>query len=195
MNIIGLTGGIGSGKTTVARFFEDLGIPVYNSDVRAKGLMETSPEVKKAIEKLLGSEAYQGERLNKTYISNRVFNDRPLLEQLNGIVHPAVRADFLTWAEEQNSPYVIQEAAVIFEIGSQDFYDSVILVTAPEALRIERVMHRDPKTSPEDIRARIRNQMDDSEKIQRTDIHLENIDLAETEARILKIHHKLLGDS
>ncbi len=132
--LVGLTGGIGSGKTTVAQFFMALGVPVYNSDTEAKRLMETSEELKSAIKGILGEEAYDEQRLNKTHISQLVFNDRKLLNKLNGIVHPAVRTDFSTWAEQQKAPYVIQETALIFEIGSADFYDKIILVTAPETL-------------------------------------------------------------
>jgi dephospho-CoA kinase len=192
MRLVGLTGGIGSGKTTVAQFFTALGVPVYNSDTEAKKLMETSHEVKTAIKKLLGDEAYQGERLNRTYISQRVFNDKPLLDKLNGIVHPAVRTDFLTWAEQQKAPYVIQEAALIFEIGSEDFYDRIILVTAPETLRIDRIMEREPNSTPESIQARMRNQSSDSQKIDASDFIIENLDLEQTESQVLKVHRALI---
>lgn len=192
---IGLTGGIGSGKTTVAQFFKALGVPVYNSDNEAKKLMETSHKVKTGIKNLLGEEAYSGQRLNKTYVSQRVFNNRPLLQKLNGIVHPAVRSHFLAWAKKQNAPYVIQEAAIIFEIGSEDFYDKIILVTAPETLRIDRIMERDPDSTPERIQARMRNQWSDSQKIALSDYIIENCDLAETESQVLQLHRSLLAEA
>lgn len=192
--LVGLTGGIGSGKTTVAQFFTALGIPVYNSDTEAKKLMETSHKVKNAIKRLLGEEAYQGQSLNKTYISQQVFKDRPLLDKLNGIVHPAVRTDFLAWAEQQNAPYVIQEAALIFEIGSEDFYDMIILVTAPETIRIDRIMERDPDSTSENIKARMRNQWSDSQKTDASDYIIENLDLEKTESQVLKVHRALLDN-
>ena len=193
MKFIGLTGGIGSGKSTVAQIFMDLGVAVYNSDTRAKGLMETSETLKKAIQKLLGEEAYVGQRLNKTYISNRIFNDKTLLEQLNAIVHPAVRTDFLAWAEQPKMPYVIQEAAIIFEIGSQNFYDQVILVTAPENIRIKRIMERDRLSTEESIQARMRNQWSDSKKAAIANYCIENVNLKKTKNQVLQIHHNLLN--
>lgn len=190
--LVGLTGGIGSGKTTVAQFFTALGVPVYNSDTEAKRLMETSDGLKNAIKMILGEEAYQDQRLNKTYISQKIFNDSPLLNKLNKIVHPAVRTDFLAWAEQQKASYVIQEAAIIFEIGSEDFYDNIILVTAPETLRIDRIMEREPNNTPESIRARMRNQWSDSLKIDASHYIIENLDLEKTESQVLKVHRNLL---
>ncbi|MGB6151114.1 MAG: dephospho-CoA kinase [Pricia sp.] len=189
--LVGLTGGIGSGKTTVALMFAALGVPVYNSDTEAKRLMETSGEVKKALIDLLGNQAYEGQRLNKTYISKRVFATKSLLDKINSIVHPAVRKHFLAWAERQETVYVIQEAAIIFEIGSQDFYDKTILITAPESARIERIKKRDAGLSEEDIKARMRNQWNDSEKMKRADYIIENLDLEKTEALVFEVHQEL----
>ena len=141
--IVGLTGGIGSGKTTVANFFKELNIPVYNSDKAARKLMKRSKKVKKAIIDLLGENAYDGKKLNKTYISDKIFNNESLLEELNAIVHPAVRKHFLKWVKKQNAPYVIQETALIFENRSEDFYDRIILVIAPKIQRMQRVSRRD----------------------------------------------------
>lgn len=195
MRLVGLTGGIGSGKTTVGKMFSELGVPVYNSDDQAKQLMETSYEVKKALKTILGEEAYKDEKLNKTFISEQVFNDKPLLKKLNSIVHPAVRTHFSAWAERQNTAYVIQEAAIIFEIGSQDFYDKIILVTAPENLRIDRIMDRNPQNSPTTIKARMQNQWEDSRKIDASDYVIENLDLKATESQVLEIHRALLENS
>ena len=190
---VGLTGGIGSGKTTVALMFSDLGIPVYYSDREAKRLMVENPEVRKAIVQLLGEKAFLGQRLNKTYISQRVFNDRPLLEKLNSIVHPAVRTDFLKWIKLQQTPYVVQETALIFEIGSQNFYDKIVLVVAPENIRIDRILERDPKSNRERIVARMRNQRNDFKKIKLSDYVIENLDLSRTRADVLRIHQELMS--
>ena len=123
MMIVGLTGGIGSGKSTVAKMFMELGVPVYDSDAEAKKLMATSPEVKSKIIELLGNEAYSNDVLNRSYIANKVFKDPILLEKLNGIVHPAVREHFLKWVKRKETPYVIQETALIFENDAHDKYD------------------------------------------------------------------------
>lgn len=194
MKIVGLTGGIGSGKSTVARFFVELGVPVYNSDEAAKRLMVASKSVKKAIIELLGKKAYQDKKLNKTYISGKIFSDTTLLEKMNAIVHPAVKKDFLNWASKQNAPYVVQETALIFENKNQDFYDLVILVTAPIDKRLERVMNRDG-VSEKEVWDRLNNQLDDDEKIPFSDYVLENIELTETRSKAKEIHGAILKNS
>ena len=143
MKIVGLTGGIGSGKTTVAHMFASQGIPVYNSDERAKELMVSSKELVNGIKSLLGEDAYTEDELNRGYVARRVFTDKALLQSLNDLVHPAVRNDFDDWTSEQNAPYVIQEAAILFENGAYEKFDSMILVTAPKMLRLKRIMQRD----------------------------------------------------
>ena len=150
MIVVGLTGGIGSGKTTVAKMFEDLNIPVYNSDQEAKLLMVNSKQLKVKIKELLGKNAYDKKVLNRKYIADKVFTNPELLAELNAIVHPAVRKHFIDWVVKQDSAYVIQETAIIFENSSQSKYDKIILVTAPEEVRIQRVMDRD-KISIENI--------------------------------------------
>lgn len=192
MRVVGLTGGIGSGKSTVAAMFADLGVPVYDSDKEAKVLMESSPEVREKIKALLGPEAYTDGRLNRAFIAQRIFNDEEVLAQLNAIVHPAVRQDFLKWKEGQKAPYVIQETALIFEMGSQDFYDVILLVTAPENLRIQRVLSRDKRASETDVRARIENQLDDDQKKPASHFIIENLDLERTRAKVREIHDQLL---
>ncbi|SHI94237.1 dephospho-CoA kinase [Pseudozobellia thermophila] len=192
MIVVGLTGGIGSGKTTVAGMFEDLGVPVYNSDKEAKNLMRSSPAVKEAIVRLLGDGAYAGDQLNRAYIAERIFNDEGLLAQINAIVHPAVRADFLDWKQRQKAPYVIQETALIFENKAQDLYDVIILVTAPENVRVRRVMSRDAGVSEADVKARIENQLGDDEKKATSHFVIENLDLERTRARVGQIHEQLL---
>ena len=121
--IVGLTGGIGSGKSTVASMFQKLGVPIYNSDVEAKNLMGRSKKIKKDIEALMGKESYLDGEPNRGYIAQKVFKDKILLRDLNNIVHPAVRRHFKSWCKRQNTTYVIQEAAIIFENGTQKLYD------------------------------------------------------------------------
>ena len=189
--IVGLTGGIGSGKSTVASMFQKLGVPIYNSDVEAKKLMGRSKKIKKDIEALLGKESYLDGEPNRGYIAQKVFKDKILLRDLNNIVHPAVRRHFKSWCKRQNTTYVIQEAAIIFENGTQKRYDKIILVTAPRDIRIQRVVDRDGITA-EQVMARMDNQWPDSEKEKFSDFIIENIDLEATEGEVLKIHHKLL---
>ena len=193
MKIVGLTGGIGSGKTLVANMFSGLGIPVYDSDLEAKYLMNSSENLREAIIDLLGAQAYENDKLNRTYIANKVFDNSDLLESLNALVHPAVREHFLDWAENQQSPYVIQETALIFENNAQDRYDYVILVTAPEELRIERVMKRDGQ-SKEMIKARIDNQLDDEQKIAKSDFVINNIAKEDTHESVFQIHKAIMAD-
>lgn len=193
MIVVGLTGGIGSGKSTIAAMFRELGVPVYNSDERAKLLMNTSKKIRKQLVELLGKKAFLDDKLNKTFIAKKVFNDADLLEQLNRIVHPVVRKDFLKWTKKQDTAYVIQETALLFENNAQDLYDTVILITAPKELRIERVLSRD-ETSKEQIIARMNNQLDDENKLELANLVIENIDLKSTALKVLKVHEAILAD-
>ncbi|WP_318308783.1 dephospho-CoA kinase [Flagellimonas crocea] len=194
MMIVGLTGGIGSGKSTVASMFSELGVPVYNSDFEAKKLMSSSKEVKSAIIELLGTEAYTKDVLNRSYIAEKVFNNPPLLEKLNAIVHPAVREHFLDWAAHQDSPYVIQETALIFENNAQNTYDCTILVTAPTKTRIQRVMDRDG-VERHAVVDRMKNQLEDGEKLDLADYSIKNLDLDKTKKKVKELHLKLLAMS
>lgn len=189
--IVGLTGGIGSGKTTVAEFFKDLDVPVYNSDKQARKLMRNSKELKKDIAELLGEKAYKGKKLNKKYISGKIFNDPNLLKKLNSIVHPAVREHFLSWAKKKNAPYVIQETALIFENNAQEFYDQIILVVAPEKDRILRVMKRDDSTEQQ-VKERLNNQLDDAEKVLRAHFIIENRSLAQAKTKVAEVNKAIL---
>ncbi len=188
---IGLTGGMGSGKSTVAQMFRDLGIPVYNSDERAKELMRTSKKIRKRIIDLLGESSYNGDELDRSYIAKKVFQDKPLLAKLNSIVHPAVRKDFLKWADTQESEYVLQETALLFENNAQVLYDKTILVTAPKELRLERLLKRD-ESSKEELLARMDNQLEDDSKIKLADFIIENIDLQKTLLKVGEVHHAIL---
>jgi dephospho-CoA kinase len=172
---VGMTGGIGSGKTTVCKMFELLGIPIYYADERAKKLMTSNKTLKKGIIDLLGKNAYyRNGRINRSYVAKKVFNDKDLLSGLNGLVHPAVGVDYLSWCKEHvNAHYTIKEAALLIESGSYKQLDQLIVVAAPEAIRIERVMLRD-KSNAEEVKARIRNQIPEQEKIQLADIVIDN---------------------
>ena len=190
MKIVGLTGGIGSGKTTVASMFESYGIPVYNSDERAKELMVKSVDLVNGIKSLLGDDAYKDGEINREYVAGKVFGDQDLLHSLNGLVHPAVRSDFKNWVSEQHAPYVIQEAAILFENGTYDQFDSMILVTAPKMVRLERIMQRD-RESEDNILARMSHQWEDVKKIPLAHFVIENTDLEKTHTEVRKIHEKL----
>ncbi|WP_127137911.1 dephospho-CoA kinase [Flagellimonas oceanensis] len=192
MMIVGLTGGIGSGKSTVANMFRELGVPVYDSDKEAKLLMSGSQEVKAAITDLLGKEAYSDGELNRAFIADKVFKDSELLEKLNGIVHPAVRKHFMQWAEARETPYVIQETALIFENNAQNNYDSTILVTAPVETRIKRVVDRDG-VEKQAVIDRMQNQLNDGQKLDLADFSLENLELDKTKKKVKELHLKLLA--
>jgi len=191
MKIIGLTGGMGSGKTTIANFFKELGIPIYIADDAAKTLMNTSAEVKSKIIGLLGEKAYPDGILDRKYVAAQVFNSEEKLEKLNAIVHPAVATDFEDWKNSQNSPYVIYEAAILFEKGGHKKCDAVILVTAPYEERIKRLKSRD-KSSKEDIEARIKHQWNDSKKRKLADFEIKNLNLQNSKEQVRKLHEIIL---
>ena len=162
---IGLTGGIGSGKSLVCRIFETMGIPVYYADKEAKKLMWRNKQLKTSVKQLLGEEAYlKNGRLNRKHIADQVFSNKDLLQQLNKLVHPAVALDLDRWMSEQKTKYAIEEAALIFEAGSQHYFDKIITVAADDELRISRVISRD-STDRAAVMARMKNQLDQSEKI------------------------------
>ena len=192
MKIIGLTGGIGSGKTTVAKMFSELGVPIYIADIEAKKLTNSSKAIRRKLIKLLGEESYSEEGLNRAFVAEKIFNDKGLLNSVNEIIHPKVAAHFKKWVLKQNFPYVIKEAAILFENGSYKECDTVILVTAPKPIRIKRILERD-KTTEADIQQRMDNQWYDEDKIQLADIVVNNIDLETTKKRIAEIHKALLS--
>jgi dephospho-CoA kinase len=191
MMIVGLTGGIGSGKTTVAKMFHALGVPVYNSDIEAKKLMVASEPLKLKIKELLGEKSYSEDKLDRSFIANKVFTTPELLAKLNAIVHPAVKNHFTYWVKNQESAYIIQETALIFENSSQDRFDKIILVTAPEKIRIERVVSRDA-ISREKVKERIDNQWSDAKKASLSDYVINNLDVEKTSFLVGEIHKQLL---
>jgi len=191
MKIGGLTGGIGSGKTTVACMFNELGIPVYIADVEAKRLMVESEAIVSGVIELFGAEAYIDGTLNRSYIAGQVFNNKEKLTSLNSIVHPAVHRDFKDWVATKNSPYVLKEAAIIFENGGERKLDFTILVTAPIETRIARVLKRD-KTDRDAILKRIDNQWSDDKKRALATYCIENIDVEDTKEHVKYIHNQLI---
>ena len=143
MKIVGLTGGIGAGKSWVAKIFKSLGVPVYDSDTRAKELYSESEELRALMISHFGPEVYQGNLINRKYLSQIVFNNAAELKMLNSLVHPLLQNDFDDWTQKQKSSYVLREAAILVESGGYEFCDEVIHVTAPMDVRITRVMQRD----------------------------------------------------
>lgn len=189
MKQIGLTGGIGSGKSTVARFFELLGIPVFNSDLMARKIIETNAEVKSQIKTMFGNDAYfEDGKLNSAFVAETTFSNQEKLNQLNALVHPLVRQAYQKWMELQNSSYVITEAAILIESGRFKDLDGLICVNAPENLRIERVMKRS-QLNHSDILQRISNQMNDEKRSPFCTHTITNDDLQAIIPQVLAIHH------
>ena len=170
---IGLTGGIGTGKTTVAKRFEKIGVPVYYADDRAKSIMQHDVEVKRQIIDLFGPNAYLDNRLNVSYIGGMVFDNQSLLKKLEAMVHPAVRQDFVNWAKQQKTPYVIVENAILYKSGMDKLVDLVIVVTADLEKRLERLKKRDGK-SLEQLQKIIKNQDNEVNMLKKTDFVIEN---------------------
>jgi dephospho-CoA kinase len=188
---IGLTGGIGSGKSTVAKLFEVLGVPVYYADQAAKRLLNEDEGLKHSIKKLFGENAYVEGKVNRQYLAAIVFNDPLKLAQLNALVHPVTIADGNKWLSLQAAPYAIKEAALIFESKVDNFLDYVIGVYAPAPLRIQRAMKRDHITS-EDVLARMKRQMDEDEKMRLCDFVITNDESIPVIPQALHIHKLLL---
>jgi len=174
MKIVGLTGGIGSGKSTVAELLQVFGIPVYNSDCRSKVLCQTEPTLIANLKRLFGEVIYLPDgSLNRSLMAKAIFEDKALLQASNDLIHPAVGRDFITWVAQQVAPFVVQETAILFEAGLEKRYDAIVCVTAPSALRILRTCSRSGLL-PEEVRARMRNQLSEEERISRSDFVLIN---------------------
>ncbi len=171
--VIGITGGIGSGKSTVCSIFDLFGIPVYNSDVRAKELMNSNPNLIQSIQANFGTEVYVDGNVNPTVLARKVFSDSAALKQLNALVHPVVSRDFDEWRDQFEKTHVVKEAAILIESGAYKQCDRIIVVEAPESLRIKRVMVRDG-VAEEDVEARIRNQMSETERRVHADYIIDN---------------------
>jgi len=188
---IGLTGGIGSGKSTVAKIFEVLGIPVYYADDAAKRLMNEDDNLKQQIIQHFGSEAYTDGQLNRGFIAKMVFNNKEKLELLNSLTHPAVIHDSEEWIKAQTAPYTIREAALIFESGINKYLDYVIGVSSPEELRIERTMKRD-NVSREEVLKRMKSQIEENEKITLCDFVIYNNEEQFIMPQVLELHKRLI---
>jgi len=186
---MGITGGIGSGKSTVCSLFQVLGIPVYNADNEAKNLMVNDIALKNNIINLMGPETYINGELNREFIASKVFKDTDLLKKLNDIVHPAVKKDFIAWSESQKAPYVIYEAALMIESGSYKLMDKIIVVAAPMKLRIARVCLRD-NASIEKVKDRINNQLTQKDMLKYADHVITNDGKKSLIKQVIELHLK-----
>ena len=173
MKRIGITGGIGAGKSLVAEIIKAMGYPVYNSDERAKELTDSNPKIKEGLIHLFGEEIYQNGTLNKFALAQAIFSDESLREKVNALIHPIVREDFNLWALAQNNSLVFNESAILFETGSFKKFDAIILVYAPTELRIKRIMKRD-NCSENEVLKRMNSQFSDEEKYQLTEFRVLN---------------------
>jgi len=191
MKIVGLTGGIGSGKTTIAKMFAQLGAPVYIADIEARKLTNSSKVIRRKIIDLFGDKAYKDKILDRSFIANIVFHDSDLLEKLNKIIHPKVAKHFKKWVLRQEFPYCIKEAAILFENDGYKNLDTTILVTAPIKVRMERVLTRDT-TTEDQVKERMDSQWSDAKKMKLADIVIKNTSLKKTQEQVKKIHELLI---
>jgi len=190
---IGITGGIGSGKTTVCRIFEILGIPVFNADLVAKSIMNTDSLLRSSIKATFGSQAYsENGELDRKYLASQVFNNQEALDKLNVLVHPAAIQASIDWFKQQQGPYALKEAAILFESGSYKDCDYNILVSSPEEIRIKRVMERDG-VSEESVRSRISKQMTEEKKLELADFVIVNDGNMPLIPQVLKLHEHFLS--
>ena len=189
---VGLTGGIGSGKTLICSILEKLRIPVYYADAEAKRLMNCKPDLKRMILDLMGEKAYRGGSLDRKYLAERLFGDGALLTAMNSVVHPAVREDFKRWNDQQkNVPYVVEEAAILFESGAYKELDQSVLVYAPEEIRIRRVMERDG-CDRESVQRRMSHQLSEEELTKLADHILVNDGQQMILPQVIELHNKLI---
>lgn len=188
---LGITGGIGSGKTSVCRVFKVLGIPVFSADFEAKNIMDNDDSVKLRINSIAGKELYVSGILDRAELASLIFNNKLLLDKVNSLIHPIVFENFRKWESKQDAPYVIMEAAILFESGAWEIVDKVATVVAPVDQRIERIVQRNNLTR-EQIIMRIKSQMDDEEKVKRSDYVIQNSEEDMIIPAILKIHEDLI---
>lgn len=191
---VGLTGGIGSGKSKVAELLRNMGVAVYDSDTRAKALMANDTTLREALIEAFGAECYTSEGLNRPWLAERVFNTPDELKRLNAIVHPAVMLNFAEWAMQQSGEYVVMESAILLEAGLESHVDVVVAVMAPRELRLERAMRRDGATR-EQIEARMENQITDEERTERSKYAIVNIALDDLEEDVEQLHRRLCYDA
>ena len=189
---VAITGGIGTGKTTISSMFSDKGIPVFNSDEIAKEIMNTNSLLKNEIVTAFGDKVYDKNRLNKEYLSDAIFNNETLLKKINSIVHPYVAEEFNSWIQEQNSKYIIYESAIIFENQAEDFFDKIICVTSSEENVISRIIKRN-NFSADKIKSIINKQLSNDVKIQKSDYVIENTNTSKLPDKVLEIHNDIMG--
>ncbi|MFC2175786.1 dephospho-CoA kinase [Bacteroidota bacterium] len=193
MKVLGITGGIGSGKTTVCEVFQELGVPIYYADIRAKQLMTEDLSLRERIVEVFGKEAYTDGMLNRAFLAAKVFSSQEQLKVLNGLVHPAVAADFERWLEEnEKAPYVIKEAAILFESGANRFVDVTVLVVAPEKIRINRVMLRD-EVKAFQVKERMANQWSQERKEKLADYVINNDGAHLLVPQVIELHQKFVS--
>jgi dephospho-CoA kinase len=190
MKKIGITGGIGSGKSYVSRIIKSIGFPVYHSDESAKLLMESNPVIKEGLQLLCGNSIYEKDELNKKKLAELIFESPELREKVNGLVHPIVRADFAQWASNQSKEIVFNEAAILFETGANTNFDATILVIAPEAIRIDRVMKRE-NCSRELVLKRIHSQWSDEQKSSLANFQIINDSVSPLLIQVEKVLEKI----
>ena len=187
---VAITGGIGVGKTTVSNLFEKMGIPVFNSDVIAKEIMSSNHALKNQIIEVFGENAYENNKLNRSYLSNAIFNDRNLLEKMNSIVHPYVAEELNSWLKNQSSKYIIYESAIVFESNGENAFDKIICVVAPKEEVIRRIIDRN-NFSRDKIISIINNQLPEEVKTEKSDYIIENIDESIILERVMQVHNDI----
>lgn len=189
---VGLTGGIGAGKSTVAKLFEFIGVPVYYADKEAKRLMWQDSDLKAKIKSLLGKGAYhKNGRVNRAFIAKTIFSDKTMLKKINSIVHPAVHADVAHWMSQQKSEYAIEEAALIFESNGDKYFDKIICVSAPKDVRVARIIKRD-KISKKQVAQRMKSQLSQETKEKKSDFVIQNDQRSSLITQVMKIHKALV---
>lgn len=189
---VGITGGIGSGKSTVCKIFKILGIPVYSADDRAKWLMAHDPALKSKLSETFGPDTFLPDGiLNRAFLAKEVFSDPEKVKKINALVHPAVGQDFKSWAEKQNAPYILKEAALLFETGASKELDKIITVSSPLKIRMARVLMRDPHRDKDQINDIINQQLPDEKKNELADFVIKNAENKLLIPQILEIHKQL----
>ena len=189
-----VTGGIGSGKSLVCSVFSHLLTPVYNADNNAKALMRENEDIRQGVTRLFGNDSYKGNELNREYLSQKVFSNQEALEAINAIVHPVVMNDFINWSKQfVDKKYVILESALAFNPGVKDYLDRIIVVTAPQELRINRVMQRDG-AGRDEILSRMKSQFTEEEMIKYADEIIVNDNKILVVPQVMKIHRNFLND-
>jgi dephospho-CoA kinase len=191
---LGVTGGIGSGKSTVCRIFSVLGIPVFSADKVAREIQDRDPQIIEQINSVTGRDLYALGSLDRMTLASIIFNNHDLLEKINAIIHPAVFRAFNKWSDEQTGPYVIMDAAILFESGAADLMDFILTIVAPEAERIDRVVVRN-KMTREQVLERIKNQMDDASRMSRSHYVIHNSENDMIIPAVLSVHRDLLNKS